>query len=110
MTPLGQLFGVLYDDAENALSFTGTAGCQLAETLSDRFPRTAPRFSTIISTGRTGWLEIFPIRTDIGVTGASLNFNAGASTNPARFNSGHNLQFLEFTNSQIAAPVFPPTC
>jgi hypothetical protein len=110
MTAIGTLFGVLFDDAENPVSFATTVGCQLAQTLSDSFPRTTPRFSAMVPSGHSGWLYVFPTRTGIGVTGAAINFNPGASTDPARFNSGHNLQFLDFTDSQLTVPVFPPTC
>jgi hypothetical protein len=39
---LGSIFGILYDDAENPLSFTFTAGvCQFRSSLSNNFPRVA---------------------------------------------------------------------
>ncbi len=110
MTPIGPLFGVLSDDTENVFSFITTAGCQFARTLSNSFPAIVPVFSAVIPSGRTGWMQVFPTRTGIAVMGASLNFNPGAGANPARFNGGHNLQFLGFTDSQLTAPIFPPSC
>ncbi|MGH9801729.1 MAG: hypothetical protein ACRD82_15315, partial [Blastocatellia bacterium] len=52
---LGALFGLLYDDAENVLSFSVSGSCQLRNSLSNNFPRTTPRFETFIPAGRTGW-------------------------------------------------------
>ncbi|MDX2042997.1 MAG: HYR domain-containing protein, partial [Acidobacteriota bacterium] len=75
---LGTLFGILYDDAENALSFNVTGGCQLRSSLSNNFPRTTPRFETFIPAGRTGWLKVFNQTGAIGMTGAAINFNANA--------------------------------
>src|SRR5262249_954156 len=36
---LGNMFGILYDDAETPLSFTTTAGCQLRLSITNNFPR-----------------------------------------------------------------------
>ncbi|MBL8187990.1 MAG: hypothetical protein JNK38_08285, partial [Acidobacteria bacterium] len=52
---LGTLFGIFYDDAENALSYSVTGGCQLRSAISNNFPRITPRFETFIPAGRTGW-------------------------------------------------------
>src|SRR5262249_39674655 len=39
----GTIFGILYDDTENALSFSVNGSCQLRSSLSNAFPRTTPR-------------------------------------------------------------------
>jgi hypothetical protein len=108
----GTLFGIFYNDAENALSFSFGGGCQLRSSLSNNFPRITPRFEQFVPAGRTGWLKLFsqsPI--DIGITGAAINFNPNSSTSAGAFNQGHNLHALTLsaTNS-FTIPVFPPNC
>ncbi|MEO6724675.1 MAG: hypothetical protein ABIU20_05150, partial [Blastocatellia bacterium] len=107
---LGTLFGILYDDAENALSFQISGGCQLRSSLSNNFPRTAPRFENFIPAGRTGWLKIFSL-SDIGILGAAINFNPNAGTSAGAFNQGHNLHKLTLTPAaSLTIPIFPPSC
>ena len=108
---LGTLFGVMYDDAENALSFNIAGSCQLRNSLSNNFPRTTPRFETFIPAGRTGWLKLFSQTGTVGITGAAINFNANAGASAGAFNQGHNLHGLTLnaTNSYVI-PVFPPSC
>lgn len=108
---LGTLFGLLYDDAENALSFNVVGGCQLRSSISNNFPRTTPRFETFVPAGRTGWLRIYNQTGAIGMTGAVINFNANASTSTNAFNQGHNLHALRLNNQMsYVIPVFPPRC
>ncbi len=108
---LGTLFGILYDDAENALSFNVTGGCQLRGSLTNNFPRTTPRFDTFIPAGRTGWLRIYNQTAAIGMTGSAINFNANAASSAGAFNQGHNLHALTLNaNSSYVIPVFPPSC
>lgn len=108
---LGTLFGILYDDAENALSFSVAGGCQLRSSITNNFPRTTPRFETFIPAGRTGWLKVFNQTGAIGLTGAAINFNANAASSAGAFNQGHNLHWLTL-NDQMSyiIPVFPPSC
>ncbi|HQR35405.1 MAG TPA: hypothetical protein PLK30_21880, partial [Blastocatellia bacterium] len=108
---LGTLFGVLYDDAENSLSFSVSGNCQLRNSISNNFPRTTPRFETFIPAGRTGWLKLFSQTGTVGITGAAINFNANSASSAGAFNQGHNLHVmtLSSTNSYII-PVFPPSC
>jgi len=106
---LGTLFGRLFDDAENALSFNINGRCQLSGSLSDSFPRTAPRFSDFIPAGHSGWLEIYSF-SDIGILGASINFNPNAGTKGA-FNGAHNLHKLTLSAaSNYVVPIFNPSC
>lgn len=109
---LSTVFGILYDDSENSLSFSVTGSCQLRNSLSNNFPRTTPRFETFIPAGRTGWLKIFSQPpTDIGILGSQINFNPNAASSAGAFNQGHNLHALTMsaTNSYVI-PVFPPSC
>lgn len=107
---LSTLFGILYDDAENALSFQMTGSCQLRNSITNNFPRTAPRFETFVPAGRSGWLKVFSQSpTDIGILGAVINVNANAAAAAGAFNQGHNLHALTLsaTNTYIV-PIFPP--
>jgi CSLREA domain-containing protein len=108
---LGSLFGILYDDAENPLSFTFTAGtCQFRSSLSSNFPRLAPRFEQFIPAGRSGWAKFYSTA-DIALLGAQINSNANAETAANAFNQGHNLHKLTLTQSvQLTIPIFPPNC
>jgi hypothetical protein len=108
---LGSLFGILYDDAENPLSFTFNAGvCQFRSSLSSNFPRVAPRFEQFIPAGRSGWAKFFSL-SDNALLGAQINFNANAGTAANAFNQGHNLHKLSLTPSaQLTIPIFPPNC
>jgi len=109
-TQIGPLRGLLYDDAENAFSFARTVNrCQLAEVLSDTFPMTTPAFSTVVGSGRSGWLQL-TTREGKGVTGAVISFNPNAVTTKGIFNNSHNLHRLDYTTATIKVPVFPPSC
>ncbi len=110
------LFGILYDDSENALSFgfggssSSPGTCQFRSSLSNVFPRVTPRFEQFILAGRSGWAKIFS-QADIGLLGAVINFNPNAGTAAGAFNQGHNLHKLTLTTtSNYVIPVFPPGC
>jgi hypothetical protein len=107
---LGAMFGLLFDDGEAPHSFSFTAGCQLRSSLSNNFPRTTPRFETIIPAGSTGWMKLFGLN-DVGILGAQINFNANAAVSAGAFNQGHNLHKLTLTSAaNYAIPIFPPNC
>lgn len=108
---IGSLFGILYDDAENPFSFTiNSSACQVRGSLSNIFPRTTPRFETVIPAGRSGWLKIWGA-SDIGIIGATLNRNDNKQTVANAFEGGHMLHKLTLTNTAtVTIPVFPPSC
>jgi hypothetical protein len=108
---IGALFGILYDDAETAYSFTFTANvCQFRGSITNTFPRTTPRVDSIVTAGRTGWLKVYS-QSDIALLGAAINLNANAGTSASAFNSGHNLHHLTLTAAAtLTLPVFPPGC
>lgn len=109
-TQIGSLFGILYDDVENAAGFTRQVPrCQLAEVLSDTFPQTTPAFSALVPTGRGGWIRLMSQESK-GITGAVLTFNPNAATKKGLFNNSHNLHHLSYTSAVIKVPVFPPSC
>ncbi len=106
---LGALFGVLFDEAEQPLSFTLSSNtCQLRGSLNNSFLRTTQRLETVVSAGRTGWLRLWGVN-DIGLLGAVINLNANAGVN--NFSQGHNLHKLTFTTSaSLTIPIIPPAC
>jgi hypothetical protein len=111
-SPLTSAFGILYNDAETPLSFTFNPGlCQFRSSLTNNFPRTAPRIETFIPSGRSGWmrLSLSGSEGNRGILGAEINFNplpgAGA------FNQGRNLHKLTFdTINTYTIPIIPPPC
>lgn len=113
---IGNIAGLLYDDGENAVSFTFNAStCQFRNTLSNNFPRTAPRFDVIIPAGHSGWMKFYTDNTAIGLLGATINSNPGSNATPNAFNGAHNLHHLTFNNAgngavSLTVPVFPPSC
>ena len=110
---LSSVFGIFYDDAENALSFTFSGGHQFRSSLSNNFPRITPRFETFIPAGRTGWFKVWPSTPGVqwGMTGAAINFNPNSDSSSGAFNQGHNLHKLTLTNTaSYIIPVFPPSC
>ncbi|MGE0127130.1 MAG: hypothetical protein AB7U82_03405 [Blastocatellales bacterium] len=108
----GTIFGLFYDDAENSFSYTfPVAGCQIRGTLSDTFPRTVPRLSTIIPSGRSGWTKFYNLGSDVGLLGAVINKNENAEGDSGAFNGGHNLHKLTLSSSNtLTIPIFPPSC
>lgn len=113
---LGNAAGILYDDGENAFSFTFSSGtCQFRSTLTNNFPRTAPRFETIIPAGRSGWMKVYAESATIGLLGAALNSNPNSSAVANAFNSARNMHHLTYNNTgggavSLTIPVFPPSC
>ncbi|MEP7272785.1 MAG: HYR domain-containing protein, partial [Acidobacteriota bacterium] len=108
---LGSLFGLLFNDSEQSHSFSfNTANCQVVLPLSNDFPRTSPRFDSVILVGRSGWMKLWGAA-DIGILGAAINFNRNTQTSSEAFNQGHNLHKLRLTPAaRITIPVFPPGC
>lgn len=107
---LGSIFGILYDDAEHGLSFSFSGNCQLRSSINNNFPRTAPRFEQFVPAGRSGWMRLYS-QSDVGLTGAAINFNANAASTAGAFNQGHNLHTLTLaTAASYVIPVFPPNC
>ena len=108
---LESVFGILYDDAENAYSFSFNFNvCQFRAVLSNNFPRTAPRYGQIIGSGRSGWMKLWAVD-DAAIVGAMINFNPNDRSSAGAFNQGHNLHTLKLTSAAtVTIPVFPPSC
>lgn len=102
--PLGPLYGLLYDDQERAASYTMSGGsCQMRTILTGSSLRTAPRFESMVPSGRTGWLKI-STGNDEGMLGVMLN------QNPNGFSQGRLLHTLSLSSAaSITIPVGPPT-
>ncbi len=106
---IGPLFGLLYDDAENAFSFgLNVRSCQLRIFLNQSFPRTTPRFPDVIPAGRSGWMKFWINTTgdEAALTGATIN----ANPNPGGFRGGHNLHKLTLGSATLTMPLLPPSC
>ena len=108
---LGAVTGLLYNDQENAYSFSFSSNqCQVKFSISNTTPRTAPRFTNVVPSGRSGWMKFFNY-TGAPLLGAVINLNPGASASPTAFNYGHNLHKLKLSpSSSMLIPVFPPNC
>ena len=104
---LGSLFGLMYDDSESVFSYSVTGGCQLRNSLSNTFPRTTPRFETVIPAGRTGWTKIWG---GAGILGSIINANPNAAASASAFTGGRNLHKLTLTTDAYTMPIFPPSC
>ena len=108
---LGSIVGTLFDEGERLFSFTFFSNtCQFRSSLSNSFPRTTPRFETVIPARSSGWMKLSG-GSDIGLLGAALNFNPNAASDHGAFNQGRNLHKLTLTTTaSLTIPVFPPTC
>ncbi len=133
---IGPLFGILFDENENPYSWTSTAGCQLVRTLDNSFPRTAPRFNSVIGAGQTGWTKFWATQNEtfdlrefgLGVAsiprallGAVINYNPASTSGANAYSSGHNLHKLTFVldinkrdrifgQAPLIVPIFPNNC
>ncbi|MGE0132506.1 MAG: HYR domain-containing protein [Blastocatellales bacterium] len=108
---LTDIFGIFYDDAETGVSFSfNPKVCQFRANISNNFPRIAPRFETLVPSGRSGWLKLYST-SDQAILGAAINFNQNSEGSSGAFNQGHNLHKLTLTSGAVyTIPVFPPSC
>jgi hypothetical protein len=110
-TPLGPIYGILYNDTESPYSFGFAPNkCQIISTLSNNFPRTVPRIEQIIPPGRSGWLKLWAYD-DAAIFGATINVNVTQGLDAPAFGHGRNLHKLTLTSAgALTIPLFPPTC
>ena len=108
---LGTVFGIAYNDVESPFSFTFTpTTCQLVNSISNNFPRTAPRIEQIIPAGRSGWIRLW-MTDDAPILGAMINFNPNSEVDPGAYSQGHNLHKLSLTSvGSLTIPLIPPPC
>jgi hypothetical protein len=111
---LGSVFGILYDDAEAAYSFSiASTACQVRASIGSAsgFPRTTPRYETVVPSGRSGWMKLWIMGGAAAMSGAMINFNPNAATASGAFTQGRNLHVLTTTTSMTyTIPVFAPSC
>lgn len=108
---IGNLNGQLFDDTENAFSFTANvSACQFRRILDNTFPRTFTPFDRVLPAGRTGWMKFWTV-SDAGLLGAQINYNANAGSSAGAFSQGHNLHHLTLSDTvTLVIPVFIPFC
>lgn len=107
---IGHLFGLLYNDTENAYSFgISSSRCQTRINFTSTTPRTVPRFTTVVPDGRTGWVRLYSASTH-ALLGAMFNYNSGSRGVPNAFTGGHNLHSLRRTSMTMSVPVYPTNC
>jgi hypothetical protein len=93
---LSALYGLIFDDRENAKSYTMPGGsCQIRVMMNGTTVRTVPRFEALIPAGRTGWMKVSSTN-DEGIVGAMINYNPNNG-----FNQGHLLHALTTTRSAV---------
>lgn len=94
---INRIFGIIYDDAENAFSFTQAMGnCQDRRLISSF--RTTPRVGAIIPPGRSGWMKLWNANNTSGLLGSVINANAQVAAQANAFSGGHNLHKLTLTS------------
>ena len=111
LTPIGNLFGLLYDDASSVVSYTlsSMTAAQLNNILSNSFPVTVPNFNTFISAGHTGWTRFYNNSLNEAYFGAALNFNPNSGTSASAMNYGNNLHVAALASAiSLPMPVAVP--
>jgi len=104
---IGPVMGLVFDDRETAFSFEfSSARRQLRAALSEEFPRTAPRLTAVVPSGRTGWIKLWRV-SDGALLGAVLDFGQPPETS----GGGRLLHALTLTTAaSFVVPIFPPNC
>jgi len=107
---IGHLFGLLFNDTENAYSFgLYSSRCQTRLTFNSNSPRTVPRFTSVVPDGRSGWVRLYSV-SNTAIIGAFLNYNSGSTSVPNAFSGGRNLHILTTTPARMTVPVYPTRC
>jgi hypothetical protein len=105
--PIGTLFGVLYNDREDAVSYTLNGGCQYIFNFGQPDPRTVPRFNVFIPPGTTGWSRLWSVSNpQRGLAGIFLITAAGNEN----VRTGYSIPAGSLVNSSFVMPLFPPSC
>jgi hypothetical protein len=111
LSTIGQVSGLLFNDAEEGFSFTfNTSRRQFRATLGSAFPRTSPRFDSIIPSGRTGWMKFWRAA-EGGLVGVALTTHPQVALNVAAHSGGHGLRALTLTDeATLVVPIITPHC
>jgi hypothetical protein len=103
--PIGTLFGVLYNDVEEAVSYTLNGGCQYIFNFGQPDPRTVPRFAQFIPPGTTGWSRLWSTA-GRGLAGIFII----SAANNENVRAGYSIPAGSLVNTSFIMPVFPPSC
>ena len=97
---IGQISGLIHDDLEAGFSFAFSSHRrQMRGILSNSFPRTVPRLTNIVPSGRSGWMRLAP-EEGAAIVGALLTVN-----------QGRNLHILTRTaTARLTIPLLPAKC
>ena len=107
---IGTIFGILYNDAENGLSFSmSSSGCQRVFGIADSDIRTAPRPSVHVPANTSGWMKFWST-SDVGIMGAVFTGHPGLTSARNAFTGSRNLHKLRLTTDAYLMPIFTPTC
>jgi len=112
-TNTSNLFGALYDEAEQLFSFTATVTCPNPLINFSGSNPGVPRIlggglNQVVGIGRTGWMRFWDLGGN-GLLGAVLINNTAAGTNS--FSGGHTLHKLTLNSANsIIIPLFTPAC
>jgi uncharacterized repeat protein (TIGR01451 family) len=106
MTPIGTLFGLIFNDTEQGFSFSTTEGCQMMRTLTSTYPRSTPRFPTIIPAGRSGWMKIWPTESNQAFVGLIVTDGQGR----LGYGGARPLHKLTLGTTSVVMPVIAPSC
>jgi hypothetical protein len=109
--PIGPIFGILYNDAESAVSFSFNVGtCLFRQSINNTFPRITPRFEQFVPAGRSAWMKFWSPE-GAAIIGVMHNRNDNSQVASGAFEGGHNLHVLRLLpRAVITVPVFPPSC
>lgn len=104
----GGLAAVFYNDVERAYNVGLLGGaCQTRNELKDGYPRVQPRFSQILTAGRTGWMR-FSASDGAGIIGASLAYSPNTLRNGGT--NLHQVAQMDRESYVISVKTPPPTC
>lgn len=106
MTSIGTLFGLIFNDTEQGFSFSTTEGCQMMRILNSSYPRSTPRFPTIIPAGRSGWMKVWPTELNQAFVGLIVTDAAGG----VGYEGARALHKLTLGPTSVEMPVIAPSC
>ena len=106
---IGPVFGLLFNDAEQGLSWNAPGGCQLSLAINDEDIRTTPRPSVHVPANASGWMKFWSTN-PVGILGCIITAHPNVATARNAFTGGRNLHKLTLTTDVYLKPVFPPSC
>jgi hypothetical protein len=108
---VGSITGLLFNDAENGLSWSVTGGCQLSLEISPADIRTTPPVNLHVPANTSGWLKLANFTSDVALLGCIITAHPNLATARNAFTGGRNLHKLTLSAAAVyTMPIFPPTC